>query len=293
MCSSGKIKCPVVKLPPMHELLPNQFAPVNEAGANPIFSGHGEIILWEYKPSGPPDFLSRDFVVAKTPGMGDQYILGPEPAVRQVAKAFNILDALGYERLRTMSVIINPYIYGGKINKAGTHFIDDLFKRFGIADKTRGTQINHLHNGNRVNVLGIDFDVRNPIAIFGDIQNYPNYWTEAPDDISTTLLYVGFLRHEWAHVEQGRYGLLTNSLEAERHALSEEARLLTKFLNADQLLSKKQKDFLAKRIRLRVNRIYNYRNGITDADHKTDNAYFRHVWHKSQSLHNQDFVFGE
>lgn len=272
----------------MVELLQNQFVPTDETGVNPVTTLNGKILTWEYQPPNPPDKAIDNFVVAKVPGIPEQYILGPKNSARLVAKAFNLLDSF-YCNVRTMSIIINPYIGASEtesINGVGSEYITECGKRFGMDQKINGTVFDPC-----LTTIGVRPDVRQPIFVSEDILKW-NGWKEFMDNDLATIFYAGRLWHEWAHVEQIRRGLLVNSLWSERCAMTLEAYLLVNILNHNHL-KERQQWILVHHISELSKRIYDYRNGMNFHDHLTSLQAVEDGTPQDQSLRDMDFVFGQ
>lgn len=268
----------------MKELMGTQFSPVGENGTNPI-QNKGEILVWEYQALG--DGLKPDIVVGKTPNYGDQYLIGSEACVRALAKSFNMLDSLGFPDLRAVSVVvINRYDFdkGSYCGwDEGRSFSDELLARFGITEKLHGTRF-----GLPVHSLGIYTDVRYPVAMFEDVFS----WLGSSDQQVAAAIYAGYLRHEFAHVEQEREDLPVNSLWAERHAMSRQAEVILGLLNSGEF-KKDQQKILADYTRNLSVRIQNYRNGNGYESHLTKESLNKDGTPlKEQRLHLYDFIFG-
>lgn len=271
------------------ELLQRQFEPIGLTGENPVLKRKGEILAWVYKPENIPDGLIKDFVVAKTPGYGDQYIFGNTLAVEAMAKAFNITDSLGMPDLRAASVFINPYASKRLLQTEEVYnFLNKTFARFGIYEKIRGSEF----NSDIVNTVGVKPDTRKTIIRFYDYFAYPG-WENYKKTNFVSILYVSDLVHERQHILQKHEGLPVNSLWAERNAMSEESKVLFSLLNNYPGITKHEQDYVAKILRYKSKRIFNYRNGLGFEDHLlTPEDYSDGTPNKHQTLHLEDFCFG-
>ncbi|HJY98892.1 MAG TPA: hypothetical protein VJ227_04210 [Patescibacteria group bacterium] len=253
------------------ELLHSQFIPINERGLNPI-ENFGDCLCWEYNDQ------KTGLVVGKPADSPNQILIGPERCVRSLSKAFNLLDALEQSEIRSTSVLIINNYYGDEKP------IDlDLLGRFGVLDKL-GNNSNEIY---WLRYPGISPGPRYPVATFVDLFKYYE-----DDMLLVSVIYAGYLRHEWTHVLQKRNGLPVNSLWAERSAMSDEARLLMDILNSGRL-NRLQEDNVAYHLMQTSKRISNYRNGRGFADHLNESGSNSDgTPAKNQSLHLEDFSFG-
>ena len=253
---------------------------------------NGRRPIWTYSPVGAPDELSKNIIVAKTPGYPRQYIIGPKPAVQACAGAFYVLDAIGVGELRHMTVIINPYI-DAKVPedqvKKGQLFLTELAVQFHVEQKIQGSDF----TAEELSTFGLIDGVREPVFSSHDVVS-----TEELHDDEHALgvaYYAGLLRHEWAHVEQFRLGLPGISLWSERQALSTEAQTLLFFLRQYKRLNILEQETLEETLVESLSSlsetIASYRNGRGFEDHlavKETNG----TPHKPQTLHREDFAFG-
>ncbi len=267
----------------MHELLPNQFAPTNEAGANPITTQQGEILVWKYKPSVSSDTFMGDFIVGKPAGMGDQYIFGPEPAVRAVTKGLGILDSMGFYKARGVQIIIHPYKFTDVTDiqfEQEDRLISNICDQFGVTKNT-GLKKNGINFSSGIRYFG-----ERPLVTIGNIFN----WSGIPSERIVPVLFAARLRHEIAHFEQRLLDLSVNSLWKERHAISKESEVIETLLNSGRY-KKNEEEYLAHVLRHFSGVIENYRNGRRFNNHikslDSDSTSPR-----TQCLHSEDFTFG-
>lgn len=257
-----------------------RFTPVSPSGQNPIHSNE-KLLIHSYTPDS-----TSSHVVAKTPGLPDQYIIGPDTTCLSIATAFNLLDSLfpsGHHRqinvVITLDVNPDSLDYVDCYNHAT---LQDLRDRFGLTSTISDTRYD------KTPVLGIIADTRKPLFYA------PNYDRLGPkygqDCIS--LFWATTLWHEWTHVLQARNSLPTNSTWAERHAVSEHCRLMLVFLNSGRL-ARNTESMIAKMLRAYSQRIQDYRNGTGFHDHLDiagSNADGSPT--KDQRFHIDDFSFG-
>lgn len=261
------------------ELLQNQFIPLNKEGQNPIKT-RGKILLWKY--TEPNDF---GIFLYKTPGFSNQIIISPEKSAIDIALAFNLLDSLGLHNVRDMDIINWPNSFEKRI--VSEYYIKNLTTRFGIDEKIHGT-----HFSSAFTSVGVKPDVKSPLARYIDIYSWPG-WESLMNSKIGKIIYAGKIIHEWTHVEQYRNGLPVNSLWSERHAMSEESKIILTLLQTDLNLTPSDKKIIAYFLSTRSKKIEDYRNGINWQNHligKESNNDGTPV--RKQDYHQDDFMFG-
>ncbi len=271
--------------------LHNQFRPVSKCGDR-LMEHEGNLLLWQYSTDGHDTTVPR-IAVGKPPGHPDQYIIGQSHSIAEMAKAFNILDSLGYSYLRSMNVVINPYIYSDFASPErtrGEKALSELIRQFGVhftfsdSRYPRGESDKH-----DLVSLGVKSDIRYPYFVSYDYTTTsPNY--NKYNKLIRPILYAANVIHEWQHVLQRRSGLPSYSLWAERHAMSEQARFLEIILNSGNIHAreKESKRDIEDYMRYLATRILNYRNGTGFNDHS------REDWLQGspvveQELHTEDY----
>ncbi|MFZ3301730.1 MAG: hypothetical protein WA152_03395 [Microgenomates group bacterium] len=212
--------------------------------------------------------------------------MGRREAVLSNAIAFNILDSLGFNELRAMSVITYPYEYessGVEEKPMWNIFIKELMTRFGLFQKIRESKFNY-----KSIKIGIKTDIQNPLFVGFDTLKWTALWGDKNINFSAIFDAAVFV-HEWQHVLQLRDGLPVNSLWSERNAMTHEGNLLLRFLNTNKL-TKRQQFIVAYYLQYKSLRISNYRNGFGFNDHFSENSDGTPL--KKHNLGNIDFEFG-
>lgn len=190
-------------------------------------------------------------------------IIGEPEAAEQVAFAHKLLENMMIHHPRQMSVVIAPS-FVLEADAAEEHkpwIAEDVLRRFGILEQLRGSDYNPFDP----NVVGVRCDVRQPVHVTYDHAK----WQESPQDFPLFLAftYAAELMHEWAHVKQEREGLPSYSLWSERHAMSEQTRLLYRILNRFSRLKKESVQLLQIHGTYYLQAIHDYVNGRGFSDH--------------------------
>ncbi len=205
------------------------FVPHNLIGEKMLCDNASDISIYT------PD-SSKDLVVAKPIGYPNQFIIGPKAEVLATAKAFDILDTLGYGELRSISVLVEG------INK-------NVLDAYHIKEKIRGTKYNDSLG------IGVYSDVIEPLFI-----NYNNYVEAEGSHEAASIAIAGTLIHEWAHCIQSRNGLPANSLWAERMAFKAQGDFYQLMMNSNGI-KKKTDERLVVWMKFLARRSFDYRNG--------------------------------
>lgn len=267
----------------MVEFTRGQFIPHNLEGNQQINDQKSDLFIY-----APPDFNNRSLreqvVVAKPHGHPEQIFIGPIDDIFTVAKGYDLLDTLGYEELRKLSVLVifttgeNGY---GRW-KDGRPIDDEIIQSFGIAEKIQSTKYSK-----RIGNRGIWADVRNPVFTTYDYQKYREI-----SPLVASVIFASNAIHEWVHHLQATTSLPVNSLWAERAAFAKQGEFLQKALNSNQFNSAEETK-IAAALKDLATWSFNYRNGKGFENHliskhaNSDGSPLR-----KQSLHQEDFIFG-
>ncbi len=269
----------------MVEFARGQFIPHNLEGNQQINDQKSDLFI--YAPAGFRErSLREQVVVGKPNGHPEQIFIGPIDDVFTIAKGFDLLDSLGYEKLRSMSVLVNTAIiehgYGKWMD--GSAFDDELIRTFGITEKIKSTKYQQKKNMQNVGVFP---DIANPVINTWDYKMYREQST-----LVAALIFASNAIHEWTHHLQATNDLPVNSLWAERAAFARQGEFLQKVLNSNKL-NKTEEETIIAWLKYLATLSYNYRNGIGFESHlisKRANGDGSPL--REQNVHKEDFIFG-
>ena len=267
----------------MVEFARGQFIPHTLEGNQQINDQKSDLFIY-----APSDFgergLREQVVVGKPNRHPEQIFIGPIDDIFTIAKGFDLLDSLGYEELRSMSVLVNTTITDNRYGKwsDGSAFDDELMQAFGITEKIKSTK----YQKNLQNV-GIFPDVSNPLINTWDYKILREQST-----LVAAVVFASNAIHEWTHHLQATNDLPVNSLWAERAAFAKQGEFLQIVLNSNKF-RKTEEETLVKWLKYLATLSYNYRNGRGFENHlitkgaNTDGSPLG-----EQNIHKEDFIFG-